>query len=77
VNELRPAVELGTENTEAVGERGKGSIPLSPPTPPVSSMMREVEPKSGMESGGRWVGRFEWAVIVTVGSSSLRAATYP
>jgi hypothetical protein len=40
-------------------------------------MMREVEPKSGMGSGGSWVGHFEWAVIVTVGSSSLRAVTYP
>jgi hypothetical protein len=79
VNELRPVVELGTENTEAVGERGKGSIPLSHPTPPVSvsPMMREEEPKSGMGSGGSWVGRFEWAVIVMVGSSSLRAVTYP
>jgi hypothetical protein len=40
-------------------------------------MMREVEPKSGMGSGGSWVERFEWAVIVTVGSSSLRAVMCP
>jgi hypothetical protein len=51
VNELRPAVELGTENMEAIGEWGNGSIPFSPPTVPVSPMMREVEPKSGMGSG--------------------------
>jgi hypothetical protein len=56
VNELWPAIELGTENTEAIGERGKGSIPLSHHTPPVpvSPMMREVEPKSGIGSGGSW-----------------------
>jgi hypothetical protein len=35
VNELRPAVavEFGTENMEAVGKWGKGSIPLPPPSP--------------------------------------------
>jgi hypothetical protein len=27
VNELQPAIELGTENMEAVEERGKGAIP--------------------------------------------------